>query len=444
MNSVRTLTVIGVAILFGLSGCENEPVETDSLGDAAKTFMDIALEFGEIEGDYVDAYYGPPELREQAKAASTDQNCSEDPAPCLDALAGRAQQLADTLNQQTATEAKAARLANLRGSVRALQTRIAMQQGQSFKFAEESERLYDAQAPVRPGSFFQAALNDINELLPGDGSLSDRVNSFRSQFVIPPERLGAVFEAAIEECRKRTKVFIELPEQERFRVEYVTDKPWSGYNWYQGDYYSLIQINTDLPIFIDRAVDLGCHEGYPGHHTYNVLLEKNLVNDKGWVEFSLYPLFSPQSLIAEGSANYGIDMAFPGTERLRFEKENLFPLAGLDKDKADQYFQLRSLMDRLKYAGNEAARHYLNGSWSDERAQGWLVDYNLMAPDRAAQRVRFIDKYRSYVINYNLGYDIVDDFIRAKVPNGQNAERWRVFTDLLSLPHMPSDMIISP
>ncbi|NIV17481.1 MAG: hypothetical protein GWN47_03535, partial [Woeseiaceae bacterium] len=59
----------------------------------------------------------------------------------------------------------------------------------------------------------------------------------------------------------------------------------------------------DLPIFIDRAVDLGCHEGYPGHHTFNVLLEKNLVTDRGWTEFTLYPLFSPQSLIAEGSGN---------------------------------------------------------------------------------------------------------------------------------------------
>ena len=50
----------------------------------------------------------------------------------------------------------------------------------------------------------------------------------------------------------------------RFTVEYVTGKSWSGYNWYQGDYRSLIQVNTDLPIFVDRAIDLACHEGYPG------------------------------------------------------------------------------------------------------------------------------------------------------------------------------------
>ena len=71
-------------------------------------------------------------------------------------------------------------------------------------------------------------------------------------------------------------------------------------------------MNTDLPIFIDRAIDLACHEGYPGHHVYNALLEKNLMRDRGGSEFSVYALFSPQSLIAEGTANYGIEVAFLG------------------------------------------------------------------------------------------------------------------------------------
>ena len=121
-----------------------------------------------------------------------------------------------------------------------------------------------------------------------------------------------------------------LPADERFTVEYVTNKSWSGYNWYQGGFRSLIQVNTDLPIYIDRAIDLACHEGYPGHHVYNALLEKHLVKDRGWIEFTVYPLFSPQSLIAEGTANFGIEVAFPGRERVDFERTVLFPAAGLD------------------------------------------------------------------------------------------------------------------
>ena len=110
----------------------------------------------------------------------------------------------------------------------------------------------------------------------------------------------------------------------------MTDKPWSGYNWYKGRHRSVIQVNTDLPIYVDRAVDLACHEGYPGHHVYNVLLEKNLLRDRGWVEFSVYPLFSPQSLIAEGTANYGIDVAFPGRFAGRLRSRRAVPGGGLE------------------------------------------------------------------------------------------------------------------
>ncbi len=156
-------------------------------------------------------------------------------------------------------------------------------------------------------------------LLPGGGPLIERYEEFRQDFIIPRERLDAVFRAAIAACRERTLRYVELPADESFDIEYVTDKPWSGYNWYQGGFHSLIQVNTDLPIFIDRAVDLACHEGYPGHHVYNTLLEKHLTRDRGWVEFFVYPLFSPQSLIAEGTANYGIQIAFPGRERTQHQ-----------------------------------------------------------------------------------------------------------------------------
>ena len=148
-------------------------------------------------------------------------------------------------------------------------------------------------------------------LLPGRGSLIQRYDGFRESFRIPSDRLSRVFDLAIAECRARTLAHAKLPAEESFAVEYVRDKSWSGYNWYQGGYRSLIQVNVDLPIYIDRAIDLACHEGYPGHHVYNVLLEKELMRDRGWSEISVYPLFSPQSLIAEGTANYGIEVAFP-------------------------------------------------------------------------------------------------------------------------------------
>ena len=159
---------------------------------------------------------------------------------------------------------------------------------------------------------------------------------------------------------------------------------------------------------------------------------------KGWLEFSLYPLFSPQSLIAEGSGNYGIDLAFPGDERIEFERDVLFPLAGLDAAEADRYYELQALVAKLDYAGNEAARDYLNGSITRNEAVQWLVDYALTSPERARQRTDFFDTYRSYVINYNLGKDLVANYIERD--NADIDERWKRFENLLSSPMTASDL----
>ena len=162
------------------------------------------------------------------------------------------------------------------------------------------------------------------------------------------------------------------------------------------------------------------------------------MEDRGWIEYSLYPLFSPQSLIAEGSGNYGVDLAFPGSERVAFEREVLFSLAGLDAAEADRYYDLLELLSRLDYSGNEAARDYLNGAIDRDQAVQWLVDYSLSSPERAQQRIDFFDTYRSYVINYNLGKDMVREFVERNTED--HAARWRKFEQLLSSPMSPADL----
>ena len=171
------------------------------------------------------------------------------------------------------------------------------------------------------------------------------------------------------------------------------------------------------------------------------MLEQRLVRDRGWVEFSVYALFSPQSLIAEGTANYGIEVAFPGDERTKFEREALYPAAGLDVSQAAAYAQIQTLMDRLAYAGNEAARKYLNGEADRARTAAWLAQYAMMSPARAEQRTRFYDTYRSYVINYNLGKDLVKQFVESRAGvSTREARRWEEFVSLLASPRLPSGL----
>ena len=425
---------VALAAASSAGGAQTKPsAPATPMNAIAERYVKLVLAMGQHDADYVDAYYGPPEWKTEAAASKTT----------VDQIGKGAAALLEELKAVRPGDAEIDRLRHqyLERQLSALAARVRMLSGERLSFDEESRALYDAVAPRHPESHFQAILDKLEKRFPGAGPLVTRYDEFRRAFVIPPAKLDAVFKTAVQGCRQRTAKHVALPAGESFVIEYVTNKSWSGYNWYQGGYRSLIQVNTDLPIFIDRAIDLACHEGYPGHHVYNALLEKHLVKDRGWPEFSVYALFSPQSLIAEGTANFGIEVAFPGKERVAYEKATLFPAAGLDAAKAGDYYEVQALVEELSYAGNEAARKYLNGEIDREAAVAWLERYALMLRDRAAQRVRFMDQYRSYVINYNLGQDMVRRYIEAKGGTADRPEvRWRVFEELLSSPRLPSSL----
>ena len=400
-----------------------------SMNSIAEQYVRLTLAVGQHDADYVDAYYGPAEWKP-----------GEQKRP-LDEIQRDVQQLQSQIKDIRSAEDEMVELRRqyLSKQLAAMSARIRMLTGERLSFDDEAQALYDVSVPTLPESTFQGVLDQLEKRFPGPGALVDRYEAYRRQFVIPKDRLDSVFTTAIQACRERTAKYLSLPPDESFTVEYVTGKSWSGYNWYQGGARSLIQVNTDLPVYIDRAVDLACHEGYPGHHVYNALLEKNLVKDRGWIEFTVYPLFSPQSLIAEGTANYGIEMAFPGEERLDYEEKVLFPAAGLDPSKARAYYEVQALVDKLAYAGNEAARRYINKEIDASQAAAALEKSALMPRARAEQRVRFFDQYRSYVINYNLGKDMVRDYIEKRAGTDRK-KRWEEFGRLLSSPRLPSGL----
>jgi hypothetical protein len=435
--SIRLMLAGGLmAAALACSGSADAParlvLETPEMNTLAQRYVRLVLALGQHDADYVDAYYGPAEWKpsgEPRPLADIDRDAG--------ALLG---QLA--AGPADGGELEALRHRYLTRQLESLRARIAMLTGTRLTFDQESKALYDAVAPTRTRQDFEQVLAALERKLPGTGPLAERYERFRGRYVIPRDRLDATFRAAIEGCRIRTSKHLSLPPSESFTVEYVTGKSWSGYNWYQGNYRSLIQVNTDLPIMIERAVDLACHEGYPGHHVYNALLEQHLVRERGWMEYSVYALFSPQSLIAEGTANYGVKVAFPPEERRAFEREVVFPAAGLDPSGADAYYEVLDLVEQLSYAGNEAARQYIDGKVDAKGAADMLVAWGLYSRPRAEQRVRFIDQYRSYVINYNLGQDLVKAYVERLAGPGDEARRWQVFTGLLSSPRLPSDLTV--
>ncbi len=403
------------------------------LDQIAAEYVRLALLFGTIDANYVDAYHGPASWREAATAASAA--LADSPAERLFVIGAEIDRLIQAIDDlEPGDEAEAFRAIQLLKTVRALAVRFNVVAEKPVSFDEEVAGIYDVEPPVYDLADYDAVLAEIDALLPGEGSIADRVDAFRNSLAIPEDKLQPIFDRAIAECRARTAVHFDLPDGERFRMEFVKDKPWSGYNYYQGGFESLIQINTDFPIIIDRAVDLGCHEGYPGHHVWNLFLERELVNNRGWIEYTVNPLFGPFGPMAEGSGNYGIDLAFPGDEKINFEREVLFPMAGLDPALADKLDALNTLTSKLSHATNEVSRRYLDGELPRDEAATMMQKYYLASAEKSAQRLRFVDTYRAYVINYNIGQDIVRAYAEA------GDDPWARFERILTAPLTASDI----
>ncbi len=428
--------LVALALVMGADGATAQvaaPTRPLTVLDRiAEDYVHLSLEAGEREAGYVDAYYGPKSWADAAKAKPRS----------LPQLATDAAVLSTRLEK--VDRAKLAsidrrRATFLAGQVKAARTRLAMATGEKLPFVEEAEGLFSVRPVLKPLTDYDPVLAKIAAIVPGAGPLAERVDAFNARFVIPTDRVEPVMRAAIAECRARTARHITLPVNETFRLELVKDKPWSGYNWYEGNATSLIQINVDLPVSIGRAVDLGCHEGYPGHHALNMLLERDLAKGRGWVEFLVYPLFSPQSLIAEGSANFGIDLAFPGEEMAAFEAKTLYPVAGLDPATASAFNALRTATKALAGARMTIAQLYLDGKVDREAAITLTQKYQLVSRAKAEQSLRFDDTYRSYVINYGLGQDMVRAHVEAAGPG--EAARWKAMEQVISEPTVPADLV---
>ncbi|NQZ05977.1 MAG: hypothetical protein HRT35_02345 [Algicola sp.] len=433
----KWISAAALLLSFTVGAQGDQPVDKSveksvdkSVDVSAQKYVKLVLALGQHDSGYVDAYYGPKQWQKDIEALGLSKKQIINKAQHL------RMQLPDI--KTVKDEMDRLRVHYLKKQLGSLIAHSKALAGiEKLDFDQQSRALYDTQAPHHKLEEFDAALADMAKMLPGEGPLYQRVDKFNRQFEIPKDKLPAIFARAIKECRDRTKVFVKLLENENFDLEYVKDKPWGGYNWYKGNAHSLIQVNTDFPIALSRAVALGCHEGYPGHHAYNALLEDNLVKKRGWVEYSVYPLYSPQSLIAEGSANYGIDMAFPGNEKAEFEKNVLFPMAGIDPALSATYQKYAKLAAKLGYASNEIARSYINGEINKEQAIVLTQKYRMSTRAKAEKSISFVDAYGAYVINYNWGRDMVKAYVEKAT---SNEERWKRFSRLLSSPRIPSSL----
>lgn len=403
---------------------------TTGLDALAEQYVRLVLAIGEHDPNFVDAYYGPPQWREDARAQRRS----------LETLERDASRLADQLDRVRTLDASSElRRRGLSEQLASIRTRLELLRGKRLSFDEEARRIYGVAPPHHDDEYYRALHRQLDAAVPGRGPLRERMDAFKKQFIVPPERLRAALEAALEACRGATRAHADLPPGENFKLELVTDKPWSAYNWYQGAYQSLIEVNVSLPNYANAMARVMCHEGYPGHHVLNTLLEQQLVHGRGWIEYTVYPLFSAVSLLAEGTGDFGLELVFPDGKLWQWERDHLYPIAGVDPSLAELNRRVTELNESLAYAGIDAARAYLDGTRSGAATIAWLQEFTFATPDEAERRLRFFETYRSYIVNYRLGLDLIRQHLD-KVAGADPETRWKAFLELLSSPPVVADL----
>jgi hypothetical protein len=418
----RRFAWTGLLLVAGLVCVEAaQQARAESVGrlePAAEDYVRLALALGRTAPREIDGYSGPPELRAEAATLWPAE------------IARRADELGAGLAAPGAPGAEARRqrlVAQLR-ALRAVASTLAPD-AWPFPFDIEARDVYgltDATS-VNLGDV-EAARRALAQLAPGPGALVDRVARLRARFLVPRDRRRAAFETALTACQARTAAHWPLPAGERVRLAWGPGGPWGAWHRYEGNFASVLDVSTASLELADSLVDVACHETWPGHHAQFVLLDHAAGRGRLDPELTVALLRSPLSTLREGAASYAVDLAFPPADRLRFEREVLFPLAGLDPRGAADMLRLRALLRRVEPAIAPIARAWRDGQLSREAAARRLRDEALVAAPETL--LRFVDELGAYVVGYGAARERVSAAVEARA-TATGVDRWRALGELL-------------
>lgn len=393
----------------------------------------VELAFGierHIKGT-VDAFFGPPEIKAAALAG---------PVPPPAELLDRARVL---LVEVTRADLAPTRADYLTAQVQALETTCRTLVGEEFGYTDEVRLLFDIEPARIPDSVYTEALAALDDALPGDGEVADRMIAWRERFEVPAETARSLIDTIVPEIRSRTAGLVTLPDTEAIEIAMVSDKPWGGYNWYLGDCRSLIEINTDLPIRANALLDLMCHEGYPGHHAEHAIKELRLYREHGYGEHAIQLINTPECVISEGIATLAQSIIFTPEGASEWRGALLYGPLGIQVDPG-QEVQIERALHQLRSVGGNAALLLHEDGAPEADVAAYLVRYGLETEERARHRLRFLDDplWRAYVFTYHVGYDLLGAWIdrndESSQSDGTGHHRQARFVRLLEEQMTPS------
>jgi hypothetical protein len=301
-------------------------------------------------------------------------------------------------------------------------------------FLDEVRSYFQVDLTLGDPAAYAAAHGELDALLPGSGPLADRYAAHRRREECPPERLAEAVHALSSALRDRVRAEYGLPEMETVRYEVVTDQPWSGFNYYEGDYRSRVAINADLPHRLGQLPHLVAHEAYPGHHTEHCRKELGLVERGSRPEHTVFLVNTPECLMAEGLADLGVQAAI-GDGWGPWAAEVLGDLGlHFDGHLAERIAAAAAPLNRVR----QDAAVLLH----DRRAEGdevaaYIQRWSLVSADRARQQLRFLTHplWRAYITTYVEGFDLLSRWLDARPADQPVADR---FVRLLDEPLTPA------
>src|SRR3954466_9931429 len=389
--------------------------------DVPLEYVRLGLRFDRLEAGFVDAYTGDPRIRAQV---------TDEPAPTPQGLRDQARGL---LRELDAAALPADRADYLRGQLAGLECTARKMGGEPVGFVEEVATYFQVDVVLGDPAVYAAAHAELETLLPGGGTLAERYAAHRRREECPPDRLEEAVHALSSALRDRVRLEYGLPEAETVAYHVVTDKPWSGFNYYEGDFRSRVAINADLPHRLSHLPHLVAHESYPGHHTEHCRKERGLVERADRIEHTVLLVNTPECLMAEGLADLGVQ-ASVGDGWGPWAAEILGDLGlRLDGHLAERVAAAAAPLTRVR---QDAAILLHDRGAEADKVVAHLQRWALVSAERAAQQLRFLTHplWRAYISTYVEGHDLLSQW-RTAPPAGQSvADR---FVRLLDEPLTP-------
>lgn len=402
---MKSLLAFMLAVSMGWSA----RAAPDPLEAQGRRFVELATALGHLYPREIDAYWGPPDLDMRQRG----------PALSLSAL----RQHMVRLHGDVAKDEPSARRDRLAGRLDHLIALLdVIAKPRAMSFDQEARQVYGVVAPSPHPEAQLRALKLLDHLLPGGGDLTSRLSAWREQFSVPDNRRRAVFLRALEECRARTLPHWQLPAGEQVNIVWDAEVS-AAWQRYQGDDRSRLEINPAAVADPGTALDVACHEAYPGHHAQFLVMAADGLP----VEDTVVILRSPDQVLREGAANAGVDLAFPPAARLAFTRDVLFPLAGFNRRDAATFVQVHRLVGDLALSVMPILRDYYDGRLASGDAVAHLVlDAQISSPEALLEFTRDLG---AYVTGYTVARDIVTACMVARAKTG---DRWAVLRAIVA------------